>query len=160
MIPSNKEIDRIKVSNTEPTNREKIWLRNGEKNLFDPVLSTKEYYINNQGTKVANENWTITDFIKVTPNGTYTYQGLTNVGNEPSSIYCDMDKKQVSIFKQEVGTKTITIPSNVYYVRFSINEGSGDVDTFMIEEGSTASNYEPYKGIYILNENNEYEKFM
>lgn len=120
------------------------------KNLFDASQDMADYFINSSGAEVANTAWDISDYIPVVAGQTYSYQGLTQVGNAPYSAFYDASKTFVSSFKQARGNNTITIPSGVAYVRFTIyhNELYGDDDnqTFQFEKGSTATDYEPYQG--------------
>ena len=122
------------------------------KNLFDKDNATLNQYLNSSGDIVTPTDnvWYLSDYILVSPNEQYTYQGLTFVGTAPYSAYYDENKNLVSTFKQAVGVNTITIPNNVYYIRFSIiNRTANDdfnLSTFMIEKGSTAGTYELYIG--------------
>ena len=116
------------------------------KNLFDKNNSTFDEYLLKTGETAVDIVWVITPYIKVDSGANYTYQGITRTGNSPYSCYYDSSKQFVSSFKQATGTNTITIPSGVNYVRFSImNKGAKhDINTFMIEKGSSASTYTPY----------------
>lgn len=115
------------------------------KNLFDKNNMTLNKYIRDDGTTLSSDYWDITHYIRIMPNETFTYNGLTTVGTSVvQSAYYDKNKNFISVFKQATGTNTITPPANAYYVRFSINKGSNDKDTFMLEQGSTATSYEPY----------------
>lgn len=116
------------------------------KNLFDKDNSTFDEYLLETGETAVDQAWIITPYIKVDSGANYTYQGITRAGNAPYSCYYDSSKTFVSSFKQATGTNTITIPSGVSYVRFSImnRDANLDINTFMIEKGLTASPYTPY----------------
>ena len=116
------------------------------KNLFNKNNITQNKYIDINNEITDGQDWVISDYIPVIENETYTYQGLTTAGTAPYSAYYDENKNLVSTFKQAVGVNTITIPSNARYVRFSIrnNTANHNIDTFMIEKGSTAGTYESY----------------
>lgn len=118
------------------------------KNLFDANTVTTGYYISSTNEQVSASGWAISDYIRVNENGIYTYQGLTTAGTNPYSAYYDKNKNFISSFKQAIGTNTITIPNNAYYVRFSMRNTTEHPNptTFMIEKGSTASTYEAYTG--------------
>ena len=115
-------------------------------NLFDKDNMTLNEYIRNDGTTLSTDYWDISNYIELEPNKTYTYNGLTSIGTSSvQSAYYDINKNFISTFKQAVGTTIITTPSNAYYVRFSINKGANDKNTFQFKQGSTApSKYIPY----------------
>lgn len=156
----------IIVSPTEPQgkNRKKVWIQKG-KNLFDKKLITKTAYFNSSGEILVNSaNFAISDYIEVAENCEYVYQGLTNVGIDPHSVYYDKDKNFLSSFKQATGENVITIPEGACYVRFSIDIRAEyqDEETFQFEQGNVSSDYEAYiePTIYIKNRNDIYEKFI
>lgn len=113
-------------------------------NLFDKAKGVDNYYIQNDGSMIRNENWHTSDFIKV--KGNVTYRGLTHVGFSPYSAFYDHNKALVQVFKQNTGENTISTPSGAEYVRFSVIKNYGNMDSFMVESGSTATTYEPYTG--------------
>lgn len=117
------------------------------KNLFDKNAVTHGYLKNN-GEFATHTNWSTSDFISVVEGQTYTYKGLTNVGNEPYSAYYNKQKQFIENFKQQSGTNSIAIPANVYYVRFSVN--NLDLNTFQLERGNASSAYECYKDKQLL----------
>ena len=114
--------------------------------MFDKSILTNGYIKDDGTIGTSNIEWAISDFISVTSGENYTYQGLTNIGLAPHSAYYDKNKNFVSSFKQQTGVNTITIPSDIYYVRFTVRTSVSDEDTFMLEKGSTASTYEAYTG--------------
>ena len=119
-----------------------------DENLFNINSITLSRYLNTDGELIENSVWCVTDFIPVVPTQTYSYKGLTTTGTAPMSCYYDKNKNFLSSFKQQTGTKKITIPQNAYYVRFTMeNRNTNDVNDFMIVKGDTApSTYSPYQG--------------
>jgi hypothetical protein len=116
------------------------------KNLFDKnAITPTSYFIQDGSIVTSSGNYCISDYIPVIAGQNYTYQGLTNVGTDPYSVYYDNNKEIVSTFKQQTGINTITIPNNVAFVRFSIRNAGGDDNTFMIEYGNQATSYVPYR---------------
>lgn len=116
------------------------------KNLFDKSTITENHYLTSTGEIGNSTNWSYSDYIKVEEGQQYTYQGITERGTAPYSCYYDSSKTFISSFRQNLDVNTITIPSGVCYVRFSICHkiGNMDTDTFMLEKGTTNTPYEPY----------------
>lgn len=156
----------VAVSPTEPTSGEKVWFQKSI-NLFDKNTITTQTSIKSDGTTTYTNQWAVSDWIKVTPNSKYTYQGVKTSGDGTIKRYCayyDSSKIFVSSFFALTENTTITIPENVYYVRFSLyyaSESNNDVNAFQFEEGEVANNYEPYteNKIYTLDKKNEYKEF-
>ena len=138
--------DLITDSQDENYGKYKIPVNVRSENLFDKDNMTLNEYIRNDGTTLSTDYWDISNYIELEPNKTYTYNGLTSIGTSSvQSAYYDINKNFISTFKQAVGTTTITTPSNAYYVRFSINKGANDKNTFQFKQGSTVpSKYIPY----------------
>lgn len=110
------------------------------KNKFDKSKTLDGYEINDLATGhiAANLNWFVTDFIPVIPNTIYSISGKAN-GN---AVAC-YDKNKQFISGISGGLVKITTPSNVRYIK--LNGMLEQKDTFQIEEGTTATTYEPYK---------------
>ncbi|MBQ9023820.1 MAG: hypothetical protein IJ105_01210 [Bacilli bacterium] len=123
------------------------------KNLFNKNNITEGVCLNGDGTTREASNFCISDYIPVKMLKKYTYQGLTNIGNETYSEYYSSDKTYISSFQQQTGVNTITVPIGVAYVRFSIRTSSSDQDTFQIEPGEVATDYTEYKKIIPTIEN-------
>ena len=104
-----------------------------QQNLYDSSAITTGEYLTNAGGTGDSVAWVITDYMPVTAGEKYVYSGITNAGTAPYSCYYDSSKNFVSSFKQAVGTNTITVPSGVAFVRFSVYS-QGDVDTFTLND--------------------------
>ena len=124
------------------------------RNLFNKNAITEGVCLNGDGTTREASNFCISDYIPVKMLKKYTYQGLTNVGNETYSEYYSSDKTYISSFQQQTGVNTITIPIGAAYVRFSIRISSSDQDTFQIEPGEVATEYTEYRKIAPIIEDN------
>lgn len=152
-----KPSERIIVSPTEPINNEKVWIQKG-KNLFNKnnvVPGTLE----SDGSVAYSDTYSTSDFIPVVPGKTY-YKGLTSSGRvklyyEDKSPYSDGNRDMENFYPEHA----FTIPENIYYIRFTITNGV--LDTFQLEQGATATEYEAYieKAIYVKNDNGVYEEF-
>ena len=111
------------------------------KNKFDKSKTLNGYEITDvgNGTIGANLNWFVTDFIPVIPNTSYKISGKAN-GN---AVLGYNENKQFITNFPNAGTVGITIPNNVRYIK--LNGMLEQKDTFQLEEGDTATTYEPYK---------------
>ena len=111
------------------------------KNKFDKSKTLDGYEITDvgNGTIGANLNWFVTDFIPVIPNTSYSISGKAN---GYTVLGYDKNKQLIANFPNE-GTSQITIPNNVRYIK--LNGLLTQKDTFQLEEGTTATTYEPYK---------------
>ena len=151
--------DRVVVSPTEPTgdNRKKIWFQKG-KNLFNKnnIQSGSELL---SATLYAqpNSDYYISDYIEITPGQTYYLSGNKTSGT--TNIFYNENKVPVSSYAATTGT--IPIPDSATYIRFNgrLNELDNNIQ---LEQGSKATTYEAYirPTIYILNDNNVYEKII
>ena len=111
------------------------------KNKFNKSKTLDGYEITDagNGTIGANAKWFITDFISVIPNTSYSISGKAN---GYTVLGYDKNKQLIANFPNE-GTSQITIPNNVRYIK--LNGLLTQKDTFQLEEGDTATTYEPYK---------------
>ena len=121
------------------------------KNLFDVnsvdiQLSTA---ISADGSLVPNSSVnTCMSFISVKPNTTYTISGDV-LGTEASFFRLAQykaDKTFISRSEDSTGQRssyTFTTSANTYYIRFHYRN-SANLNTYQLEQGSTATAYEPY----------------
>lgn len=105
----------------------------GGKNLIDYSKVIFGYELDTGNLKV-NANWYVTDFIPVKPNTTYTISGT-------SSVYHD-EFTQDKTFIEASFAETITTSDTTKYLRF--NSIISGYSTPQLEEGATATEYEPY----------------
>ena len=140
-IQSSFEDKLITDENDANNGKYKVDYKVTGKNKFDKSKTLDGYEISNEGHGAINTNtkWFITDFIPVIPNTSYTISGKSN-GNV---VMCYNENKQSMANITSGGTSYITIPNNVRYIK--LNGFLTQKDTFQIEEGDTATTYEPYK---------------
>lgn len=106
------------------------------KNKFNKETATEGYYLEyNTGIKRRASDWCYSDYIIVAPNSSYVF---TPANNNFHICFYDSNKNYLS---GQLGTH-ITTPQNCAYliVSFTINK----INTAMLEEGTTATSYEPY----------------
>ena len=125
------------------------------KNMFNGVRENG--YISDNGV-IGSDGYNYhSELIRVEAGEKYTYSLVKN--NESSSnkrIHgYDIDGEWVQLIKKEVVSEkgnisiTFTVPNGVYFIRVQFYGGGGDFgeDTdIQIEQGETATSYEPYNG--------------
>jgi hypothetical protein len=107
-----------------------------KKNLFNKSTVTKGYSLTGIGTSNVNVTFSYSDYITVKPNTTY-YKTATNGGE-----FYDLNKVVISAIPSGVNSNTFTTPSNCYFMRMNVPLDL--LDSYQLEEGSTATSYEPY----------------
>lgn len=119
------------------------------KNCFNSSDVTDGYYIAEDGTETANASSFISNYMGVA-SGNYELSYFATQPSQNTRIHgYDKAKNWVSQIDVSTSTgermeyKTITVPSGVAYVRFSMNKTFTNVQ---FELGSTATPYEPYAG--------------
>ena len=151
------------VSSEEPTTGEEVWLQKG-KNLFDKSNVSFPYcWLEADGTIGTTINQdAVSEYIKVTPNTTYTISGFANNQYFNLQSY-DKNKNHLNMIYDTTLTNgediTFVTGGNDYYIRIAIN--IFDVsNNIQIEKGSVATAYEPYiiKKIHTKIDNS-YEEF-
>lgn len=112
--------------------------------LFDAKTIVRDMVIELDGNLVNTKGYFTSDFIKVEPSATY----YINATASKRGKYFDENKKVMftssfSDFNPENGA-IITTPEKAYYIRFS--GLIGNIETIMLNKGSSATPYEPYTG--------------
>lgn len=149
----------VVVSATQPTNKSKVWLQHS-KNLIDGEFELGSIDTTT-GNDVANSNFNRTNNAYVKPNTTYTLN-LNSTNSQIVAYYYSSNSFLSFEFTSNSSTYTFTTPTNCIAVRFRISGASVSAYyDIQLEEGSTATSYEPYvqDKEYILNANNNYEEF-
>lgn len=157
------KLNNVVISPTKPTTGEEVWLQKG-KNLFDKDNVNYTKWLSDEGEPyTANEGDIVTSFIDVLPNTNYTISGLVAA---QWLIVCgyDINKNFVSLLLPSTGSSgiswTINVPSNVAYIRCGFSGFNSSATVIQIEEGITATPYEPFtRKIYTKNDNGVYEEF-
>lgn len=107
------------------------------KNLIDDSNITYGYeLLSTRGVEIVNSDWYLTGYIPVKPFTTYAQSGLSS----NTVCYYNADK----VFIGYVKLIGFTTPANCYFVR--LNSLIDGYATPQLELGSTATEYEPYRG--------------
>ena len=123
----------------------------GGKNLVNPKNIQKGKVIQfTDGTIVNNQDYFISGFISVSPGKTYTKSGFTNTAEH---FYYDSAKNPIKVIR----TETFTAPDNAAYVILSGKMSDGF--NCQLEEGTTATDYEPYFPSNKMLEEENYQQY-
>ena len=137
---------------------EKTSFISSSKNLFNKnTASIGNIIIETSGNLGISNNFTVSDFIKVTAGLQYVYTDNSSV----RVVFFDANKSYLSGIKS--ATKPITVPEGAEYLRFhfaTTNKNQAVIDAMQFEEGIVSTNYEPYDIYYldksiIANDGNE-----
>lgn len=119
----------------------------GGVNLFVKSTASRGWWISNTGVLNADGGWGYSDYIDVSGMKNYIASGFTNLGISPATCFYDSNKTFISGVEsknqnsQDSKRKTLPIPSNAKYMRFSF--ALADIDTLKIEQGTKATAYSP-----------------
>ena len=105
------------------------------KNLFDGKILDDNKRIISSGLITNDSSFGITDYIPIESEKFY----ISNISGGYSNFY-DNNKVYISTFWSSAGSLA---PKNAKYVRYSIEKTN--IDTYMFEQGTQATAYEPYK---------------
>ena len=124
------------------------------KNLFDKTKIIDNKYqncnVNTGNFNIStNQNYMITDYIKVFPNTTYTKTNFNVYG-----AYYDQNKQAIKT--TSIVSNTFTTPSNAHYIVLNFQKGVDDHENAQLELNTLSTTYEPYKS-NILTVNEEVE---
>lgn len=112
------------------------------KNLFDKSTIIEGKYIDGNGVIQNDPNNFLGDFIEI--NNTKTYYISANTSSAKRIGYYNSNKEYISREVLGVRSSILTIPNNTKYVRLSCY--NDNLDTLQLEQNSTATTYEAYKG--------------
>ena len=127
----------VSVGTTAPTDGRRVWFEKG-KNLFNKDTITNGYRLDESGIPSSASNEFISDFISVKPSTQYV---RNYGGTSPYTRTCFYDSSKTFISKDDEH-QTFTTPNNARFLRFS--EYTTNLNEMQVEEGSTATTYEPY----------------
>ena len=109
----------------------------GRTELYDPTKVTYGYYISSAGAMSSDHTSMASDYIPVTPGATYTWIGKSSkagtnnkrvVGYTSNTATTGTAINAVAVTGMNIDyTNTFTVPSNMTYVRLSLNVGDRDV---------------------------------
>lgn len=144
-----KKVDGIetRVGETYVTKNDFDGLEIGGVNLFVKSTASRGWWISDTGVLNANGGWGYSDYINVSGMKNYIASGFTNLGISPATCFYDSNKTFISGVQstnqnsQDSKRKTLPIPSNAKYMRFSFM--LVDIDTLKIEQGTKATAYSP-----------------
>ena len=148
---------RVVISPTEPTTGEEVWIQKS-KNLFDintMVEFIGHYMVWDKGTHITPaENYNGIKFY-VKPNTQYSFS--TDGSSWTSLSYFDKNFAYIS-GEAFINETTFVTPDNCYCVTLAVQN---NYTWIQVEEGETATSYEPYtdKKIYTKNDDGTYEEF-
>lgn len=89
--------------------------------LYNKIKNTAGY-IDKDG-QIKNDldtYWVVTDYMQVTPGSTCTYNGISLIGPDQYGAFYNDHQELMSTFQIQTGEVQLTIPDNVFYVRFSL----------------------------------------
>lgn len=112
-------------------------------NLFDKSTITPNKYVNDIDGEVPDDisgRWSASDYINVA-GMSFIFATMMESGNWMA--FYDSEKTYISGNTGIGYGVPITVPENARYARFTVAKNS--LDTFMVNAGSTALPYEPYK---------------
>ena len=119
--------------------------RQKSKNLFNKDAVLKNHEINgNNGTIVASTDYWVSDYIRVVGMSSVYISSTKTTGS--SNVFYDNNYNILSILSKTNGV--LSIPSNATYMRCNglMSELENDIQ---IEEGSIATDYQPYNGLIV-----------
>ena len=113
------------------------------KNLFDKTKIINNKYQNcnvDSGNFSISTvtNFMISDYIKVSPNTTYTKTNFNMYG-----AYYDQDKRVIKT--TSIASNTFTTPSNAHYIVLNFKKEVDDYENAQLELNTLSTSYEPYK---------------
>lgn len=113
------------------------------KNLFN-VFAQQGYLEINKDNVASSTDWQTSDYIKVKPNTTYVISSPNTAITRILRNEYDGSKVYNATLNRVETTngQSFTTSSTTEYIRFSVN--SGTETKVQLEEGSTATSYEPY----------------
>ena len=121
----------------------KVTVKAVGKNLFNKDTVIKGKYQNcntvSGNFKISNNtDYNITELVTVKPNSQYTISGTNIKGH----AYYNINKEPITTIATI--NNSFTTPSNAYYMIFNLRS-TDDLNKVQIEEGTKATEYEPYK---------------
>ena len=183
LIPSNLDkLNDIKVSPTQPTTNEKVWIQKG-KNLLNienfindlkNTFSIEETTYNNKNCyKISiNKNTHYYNLSNIEENTRYTIQlNLANTSIDFYLMFVYTDGTKSAISQQQLinnltqFVSTSDTNKTLKQIQVSLYDTSElyiEKETLSLEKGTEATDYEPYieKAIYVKDDNGVFETFI
>lgn len=120
--------------------------RQKSKNLFDKDSVLRGRVLGYDGNDTANSSWWVSEYIDIQDINNLYLSGSRTSG----SSVCFYDETKTFIVHTTPSNNTtgiITVPSNSKYVR--LNGLLTELDGIQLEEGSVATEYQPYNGAIV-----------
>lgn len=111
-------------------------VKSNSKNLVNPDTLLIGYQIDGAGAIAVNSNRAVTDYIEVKPETSYVVSGCT----PKVTVFYDSTKTLIST---ATNVTTYTTPADTKYIRYGIDI-TADYSQMQLEEGNTATEYNPY----------------
>lgn len=148
LVDNEKYTDTLNVGSVVDSRSRVNFLKSN--NLFNKDTIKTNCYIDQNGNIVEDSGNFAGDYIELDTNKTYYVSASTNQAKRIA--YYNSSKTFVSRELIIAYSDKLTIPSNAKYVRLSCY--NTDLDSLMLNEGSTALPYEPYitPSIYVDDE--------
>ena len=125
------------------------------KNLFDKnaIIQGKYQNFNKATTNfniTDNANYCISGFIKIKPQANYIFSKQGGAASHEGGAFYDKNKKPIVTEFISGKVSSITSPESAYYMvlNFFKTKINTIIDTIQIEEGTTATEYEPFYEYY------------
>lgn len=130
-------------------------MRKKSANLFN-VDSAISGIIDTEGNITSNSSYKTSDYISVTPENIikafYLSNGIVYPANMSRLAAFDENKNVVVSAGSASAINTYTIPSGVYYIRFSSANGVLNSEYMIISGNDTPSSYIPYVDYFVATE--------
>lgn len=117
-------------------------------NLFDASKAKIGQFITATGSISTNPAYSVSDYIKVSASTTYTMSSASSTQPAFATVnYFDTEKVFISrvVVGETAGSKSFTTPANTAYIRLNIYDGLPSENSRMLNEGSVALAYQPFK---------------
>lgn len=111
------------------------------KNLFDKTKAQVGMIVNTSGNPSSDKETRYSDYIYIKGKNSIILSGATITYGNGGAFYNE-NKEYVSGFTSAKIKNGLSVPNDVYYVRF--NTLPADIDTTQLEEGSQATYWEPF----------------
>ena len=123
------------------------------KNLIDKNSVTSGYRLGGDGTPFAESGYWLSEYIKVKSSSNYVYSRKSGNGSQAYAFYDENQNFISRSFMSPSATIYITTDANTKYIR--ITDLNASLDVSQLEEGSVATEYQPYQertSTIVLNE--------
>ena len=120
-------------------------VKSNSKNIFDKSKITNGYRLDSTGALISQSGYCASDYIPVKPNTTY----VSNLAITTNNCVCYFATPTEGSGTRNIDTNPFTTPADCHYIR--VSRGIDAIDGFQIEEGSTATDYNPFNTTAIIN---------